>query len=236
LNAKVDTLSESVDKNSAFRKESQESNRSMRRSQADFNADMTSIRSELRELRGSIEKLGASDSSQKEKRKYEKETIENIAARISYIEKYIGIPERELIKREGQGKGPDLGRAMEEKERVYSEAYALFKSGKYGEARKKFSAFMVSFPDTEYSDNAQFWIGECYYFEGDYEKAILEYEKVISNYPKGNKIPGALLKQALCFLKLGDKSSSNMILQRIIKDYPGTSPAKIARSKLAETK
>ena len=46
----------------------------------------------------------------------------------------------------------------------------------------------------------------------------------------------ALLKQGLSFLNLGDKSSARLILQQIIKDYPNTNQARIARAKLVEIK
>jgi tol-pal system protein YbgF len=93
---------------------------------------------------------------------------------------------------------------------------------------------MEKFPKTDLTDNAQFWIGESYYSENNYEKAILEYEKVIKNYPEGDKVPHALLKQGLSFLKLGDKASARLLFQQIMKDYPNTNQARIAKAKLAE--
>jgi len=92
------------------------------------------------------------------------------------------------------------------------------------------------FPKSEYSDNAQFWIGECYYFEKKYERAIVEYDKIVKNFPDGEKVPYALLKQGLSFLNLGDKQSARLLLQQVIKDYPNTSQARIARSRLQEIK
>ena len=104
-----------------------------------------------------------------------------------------------------------------------------------GRERADFQNFLKQYPDTEYSDNAQFWIGECYYFEKNYEKAILEYDKVAKNYPDGDRVPYALLKQGLSFLNLGDKTGARLLLQQVIKDYPNTNQAKIARAKLLES-
>ena len=64
----------------------------------------------------------------------------------------------------------------------------------------------------------------------------MEYEKVTKDYPNGNKVPYALLKQGLSFLKLGDKTSAKLLLQQVIKNYPNTSQARIARSNLQEIK
>ncbi|MBW2198143.1 MAG: tetratricopeptide repeat protein, partial [Deltaproteobacteria bacterium] len=82
------------------------------------------------------------------------------------------------------------------------------------------------------ADNAQFWIGEIYYHEKWYEKAILEYQKVIEKYPKGNKVQASLLKQGFAFLNLGDKSNARLILSELIKKYPKSNEAKIAKRKL----
>jgi len=49
-------------------------------------------------------------------------------------------------------------------------------------------------------------------------------------------VPYALLKQGMSFLKLGDKTSAKLLLQQVIKNYPNTSQARIARSSLQEIK
>jgi tetratricopeptide (TPR) repeat protein len=55
------------------------------------------------------------------------------------------------------------------------------------------SAF-IRHPDSEYAGNAQYWIGECYYTQRDYARALEAFNKVIERYPKGQKVPDALLK------------------------------------------
>ena len=91
---------------------------------------------------------------------------------------------------------------------IYRMAKQAFDQGDSDTARKKFQELIQRFPKSERADNAQFWIGEIYYREKWYEKAILEYQKVIEKYPKGNKVPASLLKQGLAFSNLGDKSLS----------------------------
>ncbi len=88
---------------------------------------------------------------------------------------------------------------------LYKDAYETFQKGDFEAARRKFETFLKQYPNTQLSDNAQFWIGETYYMKKDYEKAILEYEKAITKYPEGDKIPAALFKQGLACSELGDK-------------------------------
>ncbi|MBU1163265.1 MAG: tol-pal system protein YbgF, partial [Proteobacteria bacterium] len=97
-----------------------------------------------------------------------------------------------------------------------------------------FKDLINKFPKSVHADNAQFWIGDSYYSEKWYEKAILEYQKVIEEYPKGNKVPASLLKQGFAFLNLGDKANARLILQELVNKYPKSNEAKIATKKLKE--
>ena len=119
---------------------------------------------------------------------------------------------------------------------LYKDAYETFYRGDLEGARRKFEAFLKQYPNTELSDNAQFWIGETYYLKKDYEKAILEYEKAIVKYPEGDKIPAAMFKQALSFLELNDKTNARNLLKRVIEKYPRSDQAEMAKKRLEAIK
>jgi len=122
--------------------------------------------------------------------------------------------------------------AQMDAEEVYAQAYQIYKQDQFPEARKAFQSFLKQFPQTEYSDNAQFWIGESYFRQQKYEEAILAYEDVVKKYPQGNKVPDALFKQGLCFKAIGDSTSANIILQRIVESYPGSPQAVSAKREM----
>jgi tol-pal system protein YbgF len=119
---------------------------------------------------------------------------------------------------------------------LYRDAFETFNKGDLVKARGQFDAFLKQYPNTELSNNAQFWIGETYYEKKDFEKAILEYEKVITQYPEGGKIPVALFKEALAFIELGDKENARRLLRGLIERYPYSFQAEIARRKLKTIK
>lgn len=119
---------------------------------------------------------------------------------------------------------------------LYKDAYETFQKGDLDGGRRKFEAFLKQYPNMELSDNAQFWIGETYFLKKDFEKAILEYEKVIVKYPEGDKVSSALLKQGLAFLELGDKTHARNLLKRVIDRFPQTEQAEIAKKKLEAIK
>ncbi len=122
--------------------------------------------------------------------------------------------------------------SREAMEALYKNAKQTYERKDFTAAREKFKAFLAVYPKGELSDNAQFWIGESFYSEKDYEKAIIAYDNVLKKFPKGDKIPSALLKQALCWLKLGDKTFAQSLLKRVIREHPRTQQAKIAKEKL----
>ena len=121
-------------------------------------------------------------------------------------------------------------------EELYNGAYTRLNQKEYQAARGEFKEFLKLFPQTEYSDNAQFWIGESYYREKRYEEAILEFEEVIKKFPQGNKLPDALLKQAFSFIAINDNNSAKLLLQKIIDQYPTSAQAEIAKVKLTSLK
>ena len=115
---------------------------------------------------------------------------------------------------------------------IYLEAKKTFDAGDFEAARNGFEKLIADYPKSPQADNAQFWIGETYYREKWYEKAILEYQKVIENYPSGNKIPAALLKQGLSFLNIGETNNARLVLKELVAKHPSTNEATIAKQKL----
>jgi tol-pal system protein YbgF len=222
----------------------------LRGNQAEGRAEMTEIRDQLQQIRGTVDGLrkdlstaSSRTSKREEEEKVLREKLDGLTFKINFIENFLGIGKKDEpgeSPAEKAGKQPpatkDAAGIKMDKESLYAAAYGLFKEGKYDKSRESFEYFLKQYPDTEFSDNAQFWVGECYYFEKKYEKAIVEYDKVTKNFPEGDKVPYALLKQGLSFLKLGDKASAKLLLQQVAKEFPNTGQARIARATLLEIK
>ena len=195
---------------------------------------MTEIREDMESLKGDREILGKKEFGDI------KNMLDQISSRMKVIENLLEIGRSANQPPKGEKAISDDSKetitGKTEEESAYNSAYAAFKEEKYEKAREGFHGFLKQYPSTEYSDSAQFWIGESYYFERKYEQAILEYEKVLKNYPQGNKVPNALLKQGFSFLNIGDKPSAKLLLEQVARNYPGTSQARMAKAKLAEIK
>lgn len=119
-----------------------------------------------------------------------------------------------------------------DEEALYDLAYNAFKKGEFDEAQRLLTTFLEKFPTGKFSDNARFWIGECFYRKNQFEEAIIEYEKVKKDYPSGDKVPSALFKQALSFLKLNKKDEAGIILKHLIQHYPKSEQAGMAKEQL----
>lgn len=101
-------------------------------------------------------------------------------------------------------------------------------------AIQKLREFLRKAPKSDYADDAQYWIGEAYFASKDYNRAILEFNEVLLRYPKGDKVPAALLRQALAFAELGDKVDARLVLQKLVSEHGDAPEAERGRQKLAE--
>lgn len=117
---------------------------------------------------------------------------------------------------------------------LYGQAMEHLRRKNFPEALRLFQRFLSLYPKDRLSDNAQYWIGEIYYAEGNFEKAIREFAKVIDLYPHADKVPAALLKQALSFYNLHEMEKAKALLERVRKDYPDSEEGRIATEKLKE--
>lgn len=70
------------------------------------------------------------------------------------------------------------------------------------------------------------------YSKGNYEDAILEYQKFIDTSPKDSRLPGAYLGQGLSLMNLGRKEEAKYFFNTLIDKYPNSRAAKTAREKL----
>ena len=237
IRADVDKLQARLD---ALEKNVADSTRDLRKNQADLGADFGSVRDNVQTMRGQVEEMHKEFSGVGRGQNL-KTRLDDMSFRIGYLENFLGIARKESggdAKVEGAGVGAAEATAdpKNDVEASYNACYKLFKEGQYVKAREEFVKFLKQHPKTAYSDNAQFWIGETWYVEDKFERAIVEYQKVVKDYPNGDKVPYALLKQGMAFQKLGDKASARIVYNQVIKKYPQTNQARGAKAKLTELK
>ena len=201
---------------------------------ASIHEDIRSLKLQIRQLKGAIEASGhkLETLSEKEMQKKE-EKIERLSReirendkQIKALEEYMGFEPTGGEEEKVPGDEPSTPEAL------YKQAKSHFDDENFEQARKSFEEFLSRYPESDKADNARFWIADSYYREQWYEKAILEYQKVIEEYSEGNKVPAALLKQGYAFSSLGENANARLILNELIKNHPDSKEAKIAEKKI----
>ncbi len=117
---------------------------------------------------------------------------------------------------------------------LYNNAYDDYVRGSYDLAVQQFREYLKNFPDTEFSDNAAYWIGECYYRQSRFRQAITEFDHVLDRYPGSDKVPSALLKKGYAHLEQGEQSKGMAQLQYVVREYPSSDEARLAGQRLRE--
>lgn len=117
---------------------------------------------------------------------------------------------------------------------LYSSAYRDITGGNYDLAKQEFQDYVKYYSGTELASNAEFYLGEIAYLKKNYKEAATDYDRVIQDYPNSFKIPSARVKKGLALLALGQKSAGIRELRAVIRDYPGTDEARLARSRLRQ--
>ena len=115
----------------------------------------------------------------------------------------------------------------------YQAAFELLKEQRYEPAAMAFQQFLVTFPDSELADNAQYWLAESYYVTQKFDEALAAFEFVITTFPRSRKVPDALLKMGYCNYELKAFGSARDALVRVQADYPETTAARLAGQRLS---
>jgi tol-pal system protein YbgF len=133
---------------------------------------------------------------------------------------------------------------------IYQASYIDFSKGSYALAMAGFREFLRRFPDHTLAGNAQYWIGESHFSLArghanagqperatqELEQAVQEFRKVLASYPRGEKAPTALYKEALALLELKQPGLAQQRLEYLVTNFPQAEETPLARERLAAIK
>jgi len=114
----------------------------------------------------------------------------------------------------------------------YQLAFELLKDENYEAARISFIKFIRLHQDSDFIDDAKYWLGETYYAQRLFKQALKEFEEVLTKFPNSGKIPEALLKKSFCYFELGEVKKSRQLLKSVVNQYPDSSVSRLAVQKL----
>jgi tol-pal system protein YbgF len=116
----------------------------------------------------------------------------------------------------------------------YDAAFVLARQEAYDEAVDGFRNFLAECPNHDNVPDAYFWIGELYFRQENYGRAISEFEHLVNTYKQSPKVAPALYKVARCQHEQGKTADAKKTYQRIIDEFPGSTEAKQAQERLNE--
>jgi TolA-binding protein len=77
-------------------------------------------------------------------------------------------------------------------------------------------------------------IGECLFEQKEYDKAIMQYQNIISQHAEHAKSPAAMLKQGMAFEKLSDKDTAKVIYKKLLKKHGSSPEATTAQERISK--
>lgn len=186
----------------------------LQRNQADISAKMDTISSGMGPLTSELQET--------------QNRMSLLGQRLDDVESNIS----QRVSKLSENLGTQAASAAPSPSEIYRIAYSDFSRGKYDLAVTGFRSYLEKFPQGELASQAQYYLGECYYSQSNWDKALEEFALVEKNYPRSDSVPPARLKEGLCLELLGKIRESNNTLKSLVKDFPNSPEAFTAQEKL----
>lgn len=143
------------------------------------------------------------------------------------------IPTQAVVRPKADSKirppAPAVTISDKEIKKAYITAYLALKGGHYSHASKAFKKFLTSFPESKYTVQANYWLGESYYAQDELEKALNAFNEASNTLPSGPKGATALLRLSHIYKKLERIEDAKSALRRLIKTRPKSPEAESAQ-------
>ncbi|HKT24308.1 MAG TPA: tetratricopeptide repeat protein [Terriglobales bacterium] len=115
---------------------------------------------------------------------------------------------------------------------LYNNALSDYNGAKYNLASQEFADYVKYYGNTDLAGNAQYYIADIEYKQGNYQQAVQDYDKVIEQYPSGNKASAAQLKKGYALINIDQRDAGIRELRSLIARYPRSLEAQQARDRL----
>ena len=213
------------------------------------NDNVNSMKTIVSDLRGSMQQNLASSSAHLDAMTTQiqalSESLDEAKARISKLNEQMAQMQNILTTLPAQanptpGAGPagpgapgtPTAPPVPDADSLYSQGLSYYNGGQWDLSTQAFNDYLKYYKDTDRASNAQFYIGECYYSQGDFKHAVEAYDLCIEKYPTGNKAAAAQLKKGYSLLALQEKTAGIRELRSVIQRFPDAPEAEYARQRL----
>lgn len=214
-------LRQRVDVLQQVNQRSGDDNSQVRRSLLDLQTQIETLRMEHAKLRGQNEHL-LRDVADLQRR--QKDIAQGVDERLRQFE-----PVKVTVD------GLEFQADADEK-RDFEAALAVFRAGKFADAKTAFAGFVRQYPRSGYVPSARFWLGNAQYAAREYKEAIGNFKMLLSEAPGHARAPEAALSIANCQIELKETRTARKTLEDLLRDYPQSEAAVAAKERLSRLK
>ncbi len=115
---------------------------------------------------------------------------------------------------------------------LYQSAYRDYTGAHYDLAQQEFQQIVQAYPQDDLAGNAQFYLGEIAFHQGEYRDAAKAYDAVLKNFPGSTKGAAAQLRKGDALIQIGQRNDGIRELRGVIQRYPQSPESVQARSTL----
>lgn len=128
-------------------------------------------------------------------------------------------------------KGDDLAPVKTKAiQQIYDEGLEAVKISDYAVAEQRFNEILKKAPDDKLAGNAQYWLGEVFYGQKNYQKAAVAFAKVIEKYKDGPKGSDSLLKLGMSMQNLKKNTEACQAFKSMKTEFPKAEKAVLDRA------
>lgn len=115
---------------------------------------------------------------------------------------------------------------------IFMDALGALRDGRFADALPLLQSAAEQADSDDKAGVVLFWQGVAYDGLSDNKGALRSYAEVVARFPKSVRAPGSLLRQSDVLMRLGDKATAKDSLKKLIKDYPKSPEAHVAKERL----
>ncbi|KZX67915.1 tol-pal system protein [Vibrio sp. HI00D65] len=107
----------------------------------------------------------------------------------------------------------------------------ILKQRDYTGAITAFQQFQKDFPDSTFTPNSHYWLGQLYFAKKQDKEAVKSFAAVVS-YKDSNKRADALVKLGDIAARNNNAAQAKKYYQQVVTEYPNSASAKVAQTHL----
>lgn len=193
----------------------------LRRSLLELSGQIDQLRGELARMRGQDEQFARELA---EVQRTQKDLSQGVNDRLSRFEpSKVSVDGREFV-------------ADPAEKQEFDAALAVLRKGEFAPAQAAFTNFLKRYPQSGYKAPALFWLGNAQYALRNYRDALVNFRALVAADPEHVRAPEAVLAVANCQVELKDVKGAQKTLADLIKAYPQSEAASVAKERLARLK